>query len=200
VKNHAIWALWATMSLTAAATVGAYERTISYSIHETIKGIAILEAQGLAKDATAVTVHEHDEIIFAELHLEQELQQGLEVELWPAVEGDVPPWELESIPFHRNFWITEERTGSFLRFDVTDVARAWESGSFPNLGLVLRIVTETQEATEQANAPSLAGAKDVTLTYYIQPLHSLPQDQDGHVDPPSGKTPRTERQGNGDPE
>ena len=128
---------------------------------------------------------------------------GTEIELWPQIAGEVPPWELPSgsIPFDRKSWVTDERTGSLVRFDVTDIARAWEAGSTENLGFVLRIAN-VEDLAEQApagqQAVNLMSPKQLTLIYHIQPVRPPKVDEVPREELPTGKTPKNEDQGGRD--
>lgn len=149
----------------------------------------------------SLVIRENEQIVFAEFSLLDELPVGAEVELWPQVEGDVLPWDLPlgEVPFERNFWITDERTGALLRYDVTQIARAWEAGTLPNLGFVLRIVNgdELGEQGFTESPGAFRSPKQATLSYRIQPVRpplksSPPQERDQR-----GKDRRAENESKG---
>jgi hypothetical protein len=154
--------------------------------------------QSLSNQGSPMTLEENEDIGYAELSFHDDLAPGTEIEVWPAVQGDVPPWEIpgDQLHFGRNIWITDDRTGDLVRFDVTGIAGAWQREELPNLGFVLRITApESEEGLEQAQVSGLAGAKDISLVYHVGPVkppkHRLDRVRD---DPPSGKTPRSEDQ------
>lgn len=131
------------------------------------------ETGSLDEGGTLVTLEANEGIVFAEFAVEAEYPAGTEIELWPQVEGETAPWDLpaEELPFDRNFWVTDDRTGTLLRYDVTAIARAWHAGTLPNLGFVLRVIEDSApEAPGGVGAESQSSALPVsgTLTYHIQ--------------------------------
>lgn len=166
--------------------------TVPVQFSEGAKGTIAVQTGGVAQMSETLTIHENEEIVFADLTFNDELAAGIEIEVWPQVEGETPPWDLsgESFPFERNLWITDERTGSFVRFDVTSIVRAWESEQIPNLGFVLRITNEEDLGEEPQSASQLTfkAPKNVTLNYHILPVRP-PKDV---VQPPpnDGKDPK----------
>ena len=104
---------------------------------------------------------ENEVIVLAEFSLHDALPAGTQVEIWPQVEGEVAPWDLdpEAFPFRRDLWTTDERTESLLRFDVTAIARAWQAAELPNLGFVLRIIDQPEVEGQAAGQPSAGGFK-----------------------------------------
>jgi len=166
------------------------------------KGSLLAQAGDLKTEAATLTILENEEIVFAEFFFQDELQVGTEIELWIQVEGETPPWELPegSTPFDRNFWITDERTGSLVRFDVTPIVRAWEAESLPNLGFVLRITNADELDGQSASTgvgPSLALAKEATLVYHIQPVRQPKEAPPVIDDGRPRKVPDGERDGGG---
>jgi hypothetical protein len=147
------------------------------------QGLLAVQTEGPGALTETLTIHENEAIDFADLTFEDELPYGTEIEVWPAVEGETPPWDLtgESFPFRRNLWITDERTKTLVRFDVTAIVRAWESEQIPNLGFVLRITNdeETQEEGAQTGTPQYAFKQPAkaTLTYSISAFRP-PKDED----------------------
>jgi hypothetical protein len=107
-----------------------------------------------------------ESFVFVEFTHSAELPPGSLLEVWPRVEGDVPPWDLppEQLPYDRVLWVMDERTGSLARFDVTPIARAWARGELPNAGLVVRLVNSDEVATSMA-PPSLT-LEAPALTYH----------------------------------
>lgn len=108
------------------------------------------------------------QVSFALFSFEDALPAGTEVEVWPQIQGDVPPWDgggnLDGLG--RNFWIMDERTGSVAQFDVTKIVSAWDAGTLPNLGFLIRVI---QDAGAQQAASLAVTAKEFTLTLHIQP-------------------------------
>jgi hypothetical protein len=150
-------------------------------------GLLSIQTSGLAADGTTVTIQENEEIVFAELSYHDDLPPGTRIELWPMVEGEPPAWEMEDPPFDRNLWVTDERTETLVRFDVTPIVRAWEQGDLPNLGLVTRIV-------ETAGVESAAGAafnapKEAILVYHIVSLRAKKDIPSGPERGGKGKVP-----------
>lgn len=129
------------------------------------------------------------QVSFALLSFEDALPAGTEVEVWPQVEGDVPPWDgggnLDG--FGRNFWIMDERTGSVAQFDVTKIVSAWDAGTLPNLGFLIRVIQDT--GTQQA-ANLAVTAKEFTLTLHIQPNDPVGGPGGVRKDVRRGKVPR----------
>jgi hypothetical protein len=187
----------ALLGLTAVASA----RTVSVPCQVGINSKGSLHAQvaGLESEGTIVTIEENEAIVFAEFSMDDELEPGAEVELWPQVDGETPPWELAegSLPFDRNFWIMDERTGSLVRFDVTAIVKAWQAEALPELGFVLRI-TNAEDLSEQVpeggGNPTLALAKQAQLTYHIQAIRPPKSKESDTPDEarPSGKRPRAE--------
>lgn len=108
------------------------------------------------------------EIEFAEFSFHDNLPAGTEIELWPQVDGETPPWDLpkESLPFYRSLWVTDERTGTLARFDVTEITKAWQRGDLPNLGFVLRTMTDIEEDALQSAVPvNFSSPKSAVLRF-----------------------------------
>ena len=162
------------LAVTTPLAVHALEHRVPCSLNLDKSGIATIRAAEMQTEATTFTLQENEEIVFAELNFEEELAPGTELEIWPAVSGETPPWELvgEDFPFARNIWITDEETGSFVRFEVTDVVRAWQANELANLGFVVRITSEPGEASEQSALAALDSAKEVTLIYHVVPVRA----------------------------
>ena len=164
----------AVLGLATALSAHAYELRIPCSMKVDKSGLGIVRASELQTESTDITLQENEEVVFAELNFQDELAPGTEVEIWPAVAGETPPWELvgDDFPYARNLWITDERTGAFIRFEVTDIARAWQAGNLANLGFVIRVTSQTGEASQQSLSMLLSLAKDVALTYHVLPVRS----------------------------
>lgn len=132
-----------------------------------------VQAFGPVHSSTAMVLNENEDIVFAEFSFEEDLAPGTELEVWPSVEGEILPWDLDegTLSFPRNFWIVDDRSGSLARFDVTEIVRAWHYESLANLGLVLRVSNQVEESGSQAERfPLLGLVRNVTLTYHTQPV------------------------------
>jgi hypothetical protein len=173
------------------AAIGAQASTIQppLVIESTDRGVITIQD---TEDAGTLTISQNDQIVMAELQFEDALPVGLEIEVWPVLEGEVPAWDLvgPEFPFDRNLWITDERTGNVVRFDVTQIARAWQDQSLPNLGFVFRTVSDADEEGQQTELMALDGATEFSLVYHLLQVRPLKDSGDPHT----GKAPRTERQ------
>lgn len=122
-----------------------------------------------------------DEIVIALFSFDDGLPAGTEVEVWPQIEGELPPWEvgggLEG--YGRNFWTMDDRTGTYAQFDVTKIVKAWAAETIPNLGLIVRVLEDSEG---QRPASGTVTAKNFKVTLYTEAN-----------DPPDG-APRREGQ------
>jgi hypothetical protein len=180
--------------------VSAERQSVPCSVMEGTDGLLVQTAGALAQEPTIV-LRENEDIIFAKLYFYDDLDVGTEVEIWPAVEGEVPPWEFDpsEVPFTRNIWILDERTDDLVQFDVTQIVRMWQREELPNLGFVVRVVTDGEEETEeQAALAALAGSKDFHLIYSIEPVRPPRPDGGGpDEEVSSGKPPGINEAGTG---
>jgi hypothetical protein len=185
--------LAALVGLAAAELVQAAEVHVPFTLSADKSGFAIAQAADFQAEATTITLQENEEIVFAELNFQDELPPGTEIELWPAVDGETPPWELvgDDFPFPRNLWLTDERTGSFIRFEVTEVVRAWQSGELANLGFLVRIPEEPGVEAGQSASARITRAKEAVLTYHVLPVRP-PKASESPEEPPARTTPRVE--------
>lgn len=64
--------------------------------------------------------------VSAILELRLALVSGQEVELWMDTGTDRKPWDRrEEYGLRRAQWVADDRTGSLVRFDITDLVRTW---------------------------------------------------------------------------
>src|SRR5262245_17236740 len=106
----AMFILLAGLSWSAAGTAEAVMHTVPCTLTEAKTGLATIRQAIVGKESSTITVQENEDIVFAELDFEETLEPGTELEIWPAVDGEVPPWNLvgDDFPFPRNLWITDE--------------------------------------------------------------------------------------------
>lgn len=187
--------LWGIVGCVAANDASANAIRPMLLVESANRGV--LTVQALEAEGT-VTISQNDQIVMAELQFEDALPAGMEIEVWPVLEGEVPAWDRvgPEFPFNRNLWVTDERTGNVVRFDVTQIARAWQDQSLPNLGFVFRTVSDAEGASQRTELMALDGVTDVSLVYHLLPA----QPAKGSGNPHTGKTPRTERQGGSETE
>lgn len=148
-----------------------------------------------------VTLLANEEVVFAEISLEEALTPGTEIEAWPQVDGETAPWDFPegTSSFDRNYWVTDERTGSLASFDFTKIVRAWDAGALENLGFKLRIVGNTADGKDSSLQAAVKPTtpQNARTTCHIQPVR-LPATGEaaGRPDePPSGRVPTHENAG-----
>jgi len=159
------------IALFVVSVIPSFGRTVSVPA-EITGGKVSAQAGASSLLPDTLIVHDNEEIVFADLTYSEDLPSGTEIEVWPVIEGEVPPWDLvgtESFPFQRNLWITDEETGSYVRFDVTDIVRAWEEEQIPNLGFVLRNTTDSETSQPVGLESSQTPSKPInaTLTFHM---------------------------------
>jgi len=150
--------------LCSTADVSAAVREVRYALLPDANGSSVFVP---ADDQGARVNDEEEEVVFAEFSFEDDFPIGTEIELWPQVEGESAPWELsrEEFPFYRNLWTVDSRTGSLIRFDVTEIVQAWNSESLANNGFVLRVIDEAEEPQLNASTPEAIVPVGAILRY-----------------------------------
>jgi hypothetical protein len=184
-----------TMRLSLALLLGIGVFATSPAVAETIEvpcqlrpsgesGVFTVEtSSGTAIQTEPITIEAHEDLVFAELTFHEELPAGTEVEIWPVLEGETPAWELATPPVDRNVWITDERTESLVRFDVTAIVRAWERGDFPNLGLTVRLPDTVEAPAGNVTPEAVEAPMAATLSYRVVVMR------------PAAETPKRSREG-----
>lgn len=103
---------------------------------------------------------EADETVFAaRFSTTCTLPPGTEVELWPIAADGASP----DSSFGRNLWITSEKTGELVTFDLTRIVLAWEAGILPNNGVMLVIAGEVTSNGAAAQYGTTWGRSALTL-------------------------------------
>lgn len=95
---------------------------------------------------------------YVEVWFESPLPTLTEVELWPAMlneAGEVVPYR----GMARGVWITDDRTGPLVRFDITDIFLAWQRNELENHGVVIQV----SESNEESQARGFSEAMSLHL-------------------------------------
>lgn len=174
--------------LVAGAVTGAGAELITHQGR--VEASALLAGAGVNSyvvNVTSATDAGGDEIVLALFSFEDGLPAGTEVEVWPQIEGELPPWEvgggLEG--YGRNFWTMDDRTGTYVQFDVTKIVKAWTAGTIPNLGFVVRVL---EDSDGQRPASGAVTAKNLKLTLYTEA--NDPPDGTSHKEEQRRKPPK----------
>ena len=71
-------------------------------------------------------IRENAELLSAFLELHIAVEPGREVELWVDTGTNRKPWEeREDYGLRKSHWVADERTGSLVRLNVTELVRTW---------------------------------------------------------------------------
>ena len=161
MRCNVVLTLVAALMLGAAPATGAVEKQ-SAELDLTKQTDATTEADYFDLDGPvtlAAAVGSRLTSAYLELHMA--LEPGQEVELWLDTGTERKPWERrEDYGLRKAHWVADERTGSLVRLDMTELVRTWTAApEAKHPKLLIRVAPDGEGIVTDLRPTGLAKAK-----------------------------------------